>query len=81
MFLQSLCQRMNLDKRDVLNLFQELRIVLGNNYYLNSEKMKRLESYLQKDEIDILDIKRIYRYLDKNVKKEDVELETFSDSD
>ena len=81
MFLQSLCQRMNLDKRDVLNLFQELRIVLVNNYYLNSEKMKRLESYLQKDEIDILDIKRIYRYLDKNVKKEDVELETFSDSD
>jgi len=33
--------------------------------------MALLESYFQKDEIDPLDIKRIYRFLDKNVKKED----------
>ena len=70
-FLQGLCQRMNMDKKDVLHFFQELRIHYGEYFYLNSEKLKHLELHFQKDEIDILDIKRIYRFLDKNIKKED----------
>ena len=71
LFIQSLCQRMNLDKKDVLAFFQELRMILGDHFFLNSEKMRHLSVYFQKDEIDLLDIKRIYRFLDKNVKKED----------
>jgi hypothetical protein len=71
LFLQSLCQRMTMDKKDVICFFQELRCIYGDLFYLSSEKMALLESYFQKDEIDPLDIKRIYRFLDKNVKKED----------
>lgn len=74
MFLNHLCQRMNMDKKDVFSFFQEIRITLGNLFYLNSEKMKNLEVFFQKDDIDSLDIKRIYRFLDKNVKKEDAEM-------
>ncbi len=71
LFIQSLCQRMNMDKKDVITFFQELRMILGDQYFLNAEKMRTLSIYFQKDDIDILDIKRIYRFLDKNVKKED----------
>lgn len=39
---------------------------------MNSEKMALLEPYFQKDEMDLLDIKRMYRFLDKNVKKEEL---------
>ena len=62
---------MNLDKKDVLSFFQELRMILGDHFFLNAEKMRHLSVYFQKDEIDLLDVKRIYRFLDKNVKKED----------
>jgi hypothetical protein len=78
MFLQSLCQRMNMDKKDVLSFFQELRLMLGKMFYSSAEKLKCLDVYFQKDEIDLLDVKRIYRFLDKNVKKED---EVVADSD
>jgi hypothetical protein len=33
--------------------------------------MNYIEYHLGKEEIDALDIKRIYRFLDKNVKKEE----------
>lgn len=79
-FLQSLCQRMNLEKKDVLCLFQELRMIFGDLFYLNSEKMKYLDVYLQKDEIELLEIKRIYRFLDKNIKKEE-DISILDDSD
>lgn len=72
LFLQSLCSRMTMDKKDVVCFFQELRCMYGDLFYMNSEKMGVLDAYFQKDEMDSLDIKRIYRFLDKNVKKEDV---------
>jgi len=72
LFLQSLCSRMTMDKKDVVCFFQELRCVYGEQFFLNTEKMNLLDLYFQKDEMDSLDIKRIYRFLDKNVKKEDV---------
>ncbi len=61
-----------MDKKDVVCFFQELRCMYGDLFYMNSEKMGVLDAYFQKDEMDSLDIKRIYRFLDKNVKKEDV---------
>ena len=81
LFLQSLCQRMTMDKKDVVCFFQELRTIYGELFYMNSEKMALLEGYFQKDEIDPLDIKRIYRFLDKNVKKEDCVLADESDNE
>ena len=38
---------------------------------MNTEWMLKVEDYLTKDNVDLLDIKRMYRFLDKNVKKED----------
>lgn len=81
LFLQSLCQRMTMDKKDVVCFFQELRAIYGELFYMNSEKMALLEGYFQKDEIDPLDIKRIYRFLDKNVKKEDCVIADDSDNE
>jgi hypothetical protein len=72
LFLQSLCQRMTMDKKDLVSFFHELRVLLGEYFYLNQEKLTYTETILQKDEIDALDIKRMYRFLDKNVKKEDI---------
>ena len=81
LFLQSLCSRMTMDKKDVVCFFQELRCIYGESFFLNPERMTVLEPYFEKDEMDSLDIKRIYRFLDKNVKKEDVSEIYESDED
>jgi hypothetical protein len=46
----------------------------------NMEWMNKIEEYLAKDNVDLLDIKRMYRFLDKNVKKEDI-IEDVEDND
>ena len=58
-----------MDKRDVICFFQEIRYLYPNmNLTENISKVTKLL-----DEYDIcrLDIKRIYRYLDKNISLED----------
>ena len=72
LFLHSLCQKMNMDKKDCIAFFQELRLYLGDQFFNQPEKMMFVEYHLGKEEIDSLDIKRIYRFLDKNVKKDDI---------
>jgi hypothetical protein len=64
-FIYELCQKLDMDKNDLLSFFQELRLVHGEEFY-NKNGCKIFEDY----DINKLDIKRIYRYLDKNVKKE-----------
>ena len=81
LFLQGLCQKMNLEKKDVFSFFQELRLMYGDQFFQNSEILNSLESMFEKDEIEALDIKRIYRFMDKNVKKEDAEVYNDSGSD
>ena len=71
LFLHSLSQKMNMDKKDCIAFFQELRLSLGDQFFNHPEKMMFVEYHLGKEEIDSLDIKRIYRFLDKNVKKDD----------
>jgi hypothetical protein len=82
LFLHGLCQKMNMDKNDLVSFFQELRILYSSpssdtlkptkiNKNTNTEWMTKVEDYLAKDSVDLLDIKRMYRFLDKNVKKED----------
>ena len=71
LFLHSLCQKMNMDKKDCISFFQELRLYFGDQFFQQPEKMMFVEYHLGKEEIDSLDIKRMYRFLDKNVKKED----------
>jgi hypothetical protein len=62
---------MNMDKNDLVAFFQELRILYGNSLK-NMEWVLKIEEYLGKDNVDVLDIKRMYRFLDKNVKKDDI---------
>jgi DNA polymerase III delta prime subunit len=78
LFLYMLCQTLDMDKKDVVAFFQELRIFYGStcdsnncNHFLNKiEIMNDVEKIFEDVKICKLDIKRIYRYLDKNVKKE-----------
>ena len=58
-----------MDKRDVICLFQELRLVYQN---MNSiENVNKVTKILEECDICRLDVKRIYRYLDKNIAIED----------
>jgi DNA polymerase III delta prime subunit len=71
LFLYMLCQTLDMDKKDVVAFFQELRIYYGGNAFLNKiELINDAEKIFEDLKISKLDIKRIYRYLDKNVKKE-----------
>jgi hypothetical protein len=46
-----------------------------NKVNKNMEWILKMEETLAKDSVDLLDIKRMYRFLDKNVKKEDERIE------
>jgi len=59
-FIQELCQKLSLDKKDTFSFFLDLR-----NKYTDEEINTIFESY----EISKLDINRIYRYLDKYTNK------------
>jgi len=82
-FIYDMCQKLDMDKKDLLSLFQELRIfylskkldVVNDINVLNTVE-KMFETY----DINKLDIKRMYRYLDKNVKK-DVMIDDFDTED
>ena len=58
-FIQNLCQNLNMDKKDVFAYFLHLR-----NNYEDEEVYKKVEDF----EISKLDVNRIYRYLDKYTK-------------
>jgi hypothetical protein len=71
LFLYMLCQVLDMDKKDVVAFFQELRIFYGGSGFLNRvDLLNDAEKIFEDTKIGKLDIKRIYRYLDKNVKKE-----------
>ncbi len=76
-FLFNMCQEFNMDKKDLIAFFQELRLYVEDEIENNPEILEELfENY----NINKLDIKRIYRFLDKNVKKESI-IEELSDND
>ena len=60
-FIQNLCQNLNMDKKDVFSYFLHLR-----NKYEDEEVYNMLSDY----EINKLDVNRIYRYLDKYTKQD-----------
>jgi len=55
-FIQNLCQTINVDKKDLLNLFLHIR-----NTHTEEEQNDFFESY----ELNKLDVARIYRYIDR----------------
>jgi hypothetical protein len=61
LFIQDLCQKLSLDKKDTFSFFQDLRMK-----HTDDEIYTMFESY----DITKLDINRIYRYLDKYTNKD-----------
>jgi len=75
LFIYNMCQELDMDKKDMIAFFQELRLVNGPDFMTVSEISQNMEEMFENYNINKLDIKRIYRYLDKNVKKETGEIE------
>jgi len=69
LFIYNLCQELNMDKKDLIAFFQELRLFFGKEFYQTPEILNKVELMFENYNINKLDIKRMYRYLDKNVKK------------
>lgn len=69
LFIFNLCQELNMDKKDLIAFFQELRLFFGKEFYQSPEVLNKVEGLFENYNINKLDIKRMYRYLDKNVKK------------
>ena len=59
-FIQSLCQELSMDVKDMLSFFMNLR---DNSEIENTEEY--LSTLFENLEINKLDINRIYRYIDK----------------
>jgi hypothetical protein len=59
-FIQKLCQKLGMDKKDLFGFFIEL-----NSSHENAEIVNLLDNY----EISKLDINRIYRYIEKYIKE------------
>ena len=70
LFICNLCQELDMDKKDLISLFQELRLFQGGEFCHILEKLNLSEKIFENYNITKLDIKRMYRYLDKNVKKD-----------
>uniref|UniRef100_A0A6C0ASD5 AAA+ ATPase domain-containing protein n=1 Tax=viral metagenome TaxID=1070528 RepID=A0A6C0ASD5_9ZZZZ len=79
-FIYNLCQELNLDKKDLISMFQELRIFCDGDFCNKIDKLNEVEKYFENYAINKLDIKRMYRYLDKNIKK-DTTIDIDGDSD
>jgi uncharacterized protein YdiU (UPF0061 family) len=65
-FIQDLCQQLSMDKKDLFGFF----ISLKNTHNDNNIIYNLFENY----EINKLDINRIYRYLDKYMKEDAVDI-------
>jgi len=63
-FIYNLCQELQMDKHDLVSLFQELRFIYGENFFNTVEVI----GLFDKTEITKLDLKRMSRFLQKNLK-------------
>jgi hypothetical protein len=81
LYIYNMCQELNMDKKDLIAFFQELRLYFLEHYHdecengsvdfmQNSDCVNEIEAMFEHYTINKLDVKRMYRYLDKNVKKD-----------
>jgi hypothetical protein len=80
LFIYNLCQQLDVDKKDLTTMFQELRLYKGGDFCNQTDQLNDVEKMLENYNITKLDIKRMYRYLDKNVKK-DAAVDDIDDDD
>lgn len=78
LFLYNLCETLSLDKKDLLCMFEELRMFKNVPNIYKNDSLLQIEKWFEDYEISKLEIRRIYRYLDKNEKKDTVD-ETMDD--
>jgi hypothetical protein len=81
LFVYNLCQQLDMEKKDLIAFFQELQLFYGKHFYNKLEMLNKVEKIFENYNISKLDIKRMYRYLDKNVKKEQVDEEDLLEDD
>jgi hypothetical protein len=70
LFVYNMTQLLDMDKKDVMTLFHELRLYYGGDFCNNIELLNNIETLFEPYGISKLDIKRMYRYLDRTVKKD-----------
>ena len=70
LFIQDLSQKLCMDKKDIVAFFQEIRLCIGKDFCEDNEVLTNIENMFEDYDICKLDIKRFYRYLDKNSKKD-----------
>jgi hypothetical protein len=64
---------MDMDKKDLISFFHEMRIFYADkkqDVVNDANVLNNLEKMFETYDINKLDIKRMYRYLDRNVKKD-----------
>ena len=81
LFIYNMCKELDMDKKDLLVFFQEMRLFYGKDFYNNLELLNIVEKIFENYNISKLDIKRIYRYLDKNVKKDTLVIDDIDEFD
>ena len=69
LFLYNLCETLSVDKKDLLCMFEELRMFKNVPNIYKNDTLLQIEKWFEDYEISKLEIRRIYRYLDKNEKK------------
>jgi DNA polymerase III delta prime subunit len=70
LFIQDLSQKLSMEKKDIVSFFQEIRLCIGKDFCEDGEILTNIENIFEDYDICKLDIKRFYRYLDKNSKKD-----------
>jgi ATPase family associated with various cellular activities (AAA) len=70
LFISVICRELDMDKKDAIALFQEIRLIHGADFLSRPDLSTKVDEILENLHINKLDMKRIYRYLDKNVKKD-----------
>jgi hypothetical protein len=78
-FIYHLCNKLEMDKKDLITMFHEFRmnlitpkIPIKKMESLFNDFCNKIEDKINHLGIDYLDVKRMYRYLDKNVKRTDI---------
>jgi hypothetical protein len=75
-FIYDMCQKLDMDKKDMFAFFQEMRLYYNtHNIDITNDTniLNQLDAHFENYDINKLDIKRIYRFLDCNVKKDIVQ--------
>ena len=58
-----------MDKKDLISFFQEIRLAYGD-FFNNTNLEPLVEKLFEETDITPLDVKRMYRFLDKNAKQD-----------